>query len=113
MVACREMTRAVIDSRQLLAVVVLARTGSFTLAGKELFLTQSAVSHAIKAIENDLECPLFERTSRGVRLTPTGRRFLPRAEKILGEMEAARGVIAAPLESVPAAAVKEASVRAE
>ncbi len=86
--------RAIVDSRQLLAVVVLARTGSFTLAGKELFLTQSAVSHAIKALENELECALFERTGRGVTLTPNGRQFLPYAQKILAEMEAARGVIA-------------------
>ena len=86
--------RAILDSRQLLAVVVLARSGSFTLAGKELFLTQSAVSHAIKALENELECALFNRTGRGVVLTAQGRRFLPYAEKILGEMETARGVIA-------------------
>ena len=86
--------RPILDSRQLLAVVVLARAGSFTLAGKQLFLTQSAVSHAIKALENELECALFERTGRGVVLTPHGRRFLPYAERILGEMETARGVIA-------------------
>ncbi|MEO7599409.1 MAG: LysR family transcriptional regulator [Opitutus sp.] len=86
--------KAILDSRQLLAVRVLARTGSFTGAGKELFLTQSAVSHAIKALETELECALFERTGRGVVLTENGRRFLPYAEKILTEMEAARGVIA-------------------
>jgi DNA-binding transcriptional LysR family regulator len=86
--------RGILDSRQLLAMVVLARTGSFTLAGKELYLTQSAVSHAIKALENELECPLFERTGKGVTLTDRGRRFLPHAEKIVGEMEAARDVIA-------------------
>ena len=86
--------KAILDSRQLLAVIVLARTGSFTVAGKELFLTQSAVSHAIKALENELECALFERTGRGVVLTENGRRFLPYAEKVMVEMEAARGVIA-------------------
>ena len=83
----------VLNSRQLLAVVVLARTSSFTVAAKELFLTQGAVSHAIKALESDLECALFERTPRGVKLTETGCQFLPYAEKILGEMETARKVI--------------------
>lgn len=86
--------RGILDSRQLLAMVVLARTGSFTLAGKELYRTQSAVSHAIKALENELECTLFKRTGKGVMLTDRGREFLPHAEKIVGEMETARGVIA-------------------
>ena len=86
--------RAILDSRQLLAVVMVARTCSFTLASKELFLTQGAVSHSIKAMENELDCALFERTARGVILTAAGRQFLPYAEKILGEMEAAREVLA-------------------
>ena len=38
-----------LDSRQLRAFVTLANTGSFTRTGKDLFLTQSAISHAIKA----------------------------------------------------------------
>jgi LysR family transcriptional regulator, low CO2-responsive transcriptional regulator len=45
---------AVLDSRQLRAFSVLARTGSFTLAARELHLTQSAISHAIKALEQDV-----------------------------------------------------------
>ena len=85
--------RPILNSRQLLAVVVLARTSSFTVAARELFLTQGAVSHAIKALESDLECALFERTPRGVKLTATGSQFLPYAEKILGEMVTAREVI--------------------
>jgi hypothetical protein len=43
-----------IDSRQLRAFICLARSGSFTQAGRELHLTQSAISHAIKSLENDL-----------------------------------------------------------
>ena len=43
--------KSILDSRQLLAFTMLARRGSFTLAAKDLFLTQSAVSHAIKALE--------------------------------------------------------------
>ena len=40
-----------LDSRQLRAFLMLARMGSFTKAAKELHLTQSAVSHAMKALE--------------------------------------------------------------
>lgn len=86
--------KSVLDSRQLLAMSVLARTGSFTLAAKELFLTQSAVSHAIKALEEELECRLFTRTGRGVILTEAGRHFLQYSEKIMAEMETARTLVA-------------------
>lgn len=87
------LVRAILNSHQLLAFVVLTRTGSFTLAGKQLFLTQSAVSHAIKALEDELGCALFERTGRGIIMTPAGHQFLPHAEKIMSEMKAARFII--------------------
>jgi LysR family transcriptional regulator, glycine cleavage system transcriptional activator len=45
----------------------VARTGSFTRAAEELFITQSAVSHQVKALEEWLGAPLFERSRR----TPT------------------------------------------
>jgi DNA-binding transcriptional LysR family regulator len=79
-----------IDSRQLNAFVALAKRGSFTLAGEELNLTQSAVSHAIKILENDVGCRLVDRDGRRVQLTEAGDRFLMHAENILREMEAMR-----------------------
>src|SRR5438105_6264623 len=86
--------RSVLDSRQLLAARVLADTGSFTLAGQQLSLTQSAVSHAIKALEEELECQLFLRTGKGVKMTPAGRHFLHNLDLILAQMEAARMLVA-------------------
>ena len=85
----------ILDSRKLLAFATLARTGSFTLAARELFLTQSAVSHAIKALENELEVRLFDRHGRSVTLTPAGRQLLDHAHRILAEMKVARADIAA------------------
>jgi DNA-binding transcriptional LysR family regulator len=79
-----------LDSRQLHAFAALARRGSFTLAAKDLFLTQSAVSHAIKALEEDVGCRLLDRAGRRVLLTQAGEQFLRHTEKILREMEAAR-----------------------
>ena len=79
-----------VDSRQLNAFAALARRGSFTLAAKDLFLTQSAVSHAIKALEDDVGCRLLDRVGRRVLLTQAGEQFLRHTEKILREMEAAR-----------------------
>jgi LysR family transcriptional regulator, low CO2-responsive transcriptional regulator len=79
-----------LDSRQLHAFTALARRGSFTLAAKDLNLTQSAVSHAIKALEQDVGCRLLDRVGRRVLLTQPGEQLLRHAEKILGEMSAAR-----------------------
>ena len=79
-----------IDSRQLRAFTILARTGSFTLAAKEMFLSQSAVSHSMKALETDVGCRLFDRMGKKVLLTEAGEALLHHAEKILLEMAAGR-----------------------
>lgn len=79
-----------IDSRQLRAFAALARTGSFTLAAKDLFLSQSAVSHSMKALETDVGCRLFDRVGKKVLLTQAGEALLHHTEKILQEMAAAR-----------------------
>jgi DNA-binding transcriptional LysR family regulator len=82
-----------LDTRQLRAFVSLARKGSFTQAGRELFLTQSAISHAIKALEADLSCSLFHRQGKSVHLTQAGRELLPHAETILQVMGQARATL--------------------
>ena len=79
-----------IDSRQLRAFAALSRTGSFTLAAKEMFLSQSAVSHSMKALETDVGCRLFDRVGKKVLLTQAGEALLHHTEKILQEMAAAR-----------------------
>ncbi len=58
-----------LDSRQLRAFLMLSRKGSFTKAAKELHLTQSAVSHAMKALEEDVGCRLLDRVGKKVLLT--------------------------------------------
>jgi DNA-binding transcriptional LysR family regulator len=79
------------NSRQLLAFVVVARTRSFTLAGKELFLSQSAVSHALTTLEEELNCRLIHRDGKKLQITPAGEHLLHYGEKILADMAAARG----------------------
>ena len=79
-----------LDSRQLHAFVILARTGSFTQTARELFLTQSAVSHSMKALETDVGCRLFDRVGKKVMLTQAGETLLQRADRALTEMGAAR-----------------------
>jgi DNA-binding transcriptional LysR family regulator len=82
-----------LDSRQLQAFVILARTGSFTQTARELFLTQSAVSHSMKALETDIGCRLLDRLGKKVLLTQAGEHLLQHAERILLEMSAARAGI--------------------
>jgi len=85
--------KSVLDSRQILAARTLASTGSFTLAGRHLSLTQSAVSHAIKALEEEIGCRLFTRTGKGVVVTPAGMHFLQYLDHILEQMEIARALV--------------------
>lgn len=79
-----------LDSRQLLAFVTVVRCQSFTRAAKELHLTQSAISHSMRALERDVGCRLLERKGRRMELTEPGGHFLQKADQILREMEQAR-----------------------
>ncbi len=79
-----------LDSRQLNMFTILAKTGSFTRAADELHLSQSAVSHAIKALESDVGCLLFDRAGKKATLTQAGEQLLKRTENILRQMEEAR-----------------------
>ncbi len=81
---------APLDSRQLRAFRVLARTGSFTQTARELHLTQSGISHSMKALETEIGCRLLDRLGKKVVLTQAGEQLLQHAEKILSEMENAR-----------------------
>ena len=54
-----------------------ARLGGFAQAAEELQVSPGAVAAQIKALEQDLGAPLFDRHARGVRLTPLGQRALP------------------------------------
>jgi DNA-binding transcriptional LysR family regulator len=82
--------RYIIDSRQLRTFLTLASSGSFTAAARELRITQSAVSHSIRALENDVGCKLIDRLGKKVTPTQAGEQLLTSAERILSEMEAAR-----------------------
>ena len=63
-----------------------ARTSSFVGAASELNLTSGAVSYQIRALEAQLGFPLFERLSRGVKLTAMGVAYLPSVRKAFEEL---------------------------
>ena len=73
---------------------MIAETLNFTKAAETLHLTQSAVSHQIKALETELGEPLFIRAKRGVILTPAGKVALEYAGRILDEAEEMREKVA-------------------
>lgn len=66
-----------------------ARHLSFTKAGEELFLTQSAVSRQIKELEEQLGAALFQRRHRALALTEPGQQFYAAAAQVLTTMRAA------------------------
>lgn len=66
---------------------VAANRLSFKLAAEELFVTPSAVSHQIKALEEQLGVVLFERGPRSLALTEAGRSYLQHVETIFARLE--------------------------
>ena len=60
--------------QQLQHLLAVHRTGSFSLAAKEMFVSQSAVSNAISGLEQELGCRIFVRSAHGLSLTPEGTR---------------------------------------
>ena len=72
-----------IDLRLQRYAVVLAEELSFSNAARRLHLDQSALSRAIRQLEEEVGAKLFDRTSRKVRVTEAGQRFVAEARKIL------------------------------
>ncbi|MDO4641963.1 MAG: LysR family transcriptional regulator [Neisseria sp.] len=79
----------ILDLRHLKTLLALEETGSVSLAAKRVFLTQSALSHQIRALENYYDTPLFERKSSPLRFTPAGKRLLQLARDLLPQVAAA------------------------
>jgi LysR family transcriptional regulator, transcriptional activator of the cysJI operon len=67
---------------------------NFSRAAEELLLTQPAVTQQIKALEEQLEVPLFDRTGGRITLTPAGQALLPYAEKLKALSDEAQSVVA-------------------
>lgn len=67
--------------------VEVARLGSINKAADELFIAQPNLSRTIKKLEDVLGITIFDRSSKGMKLTPEGERFIRYAEKILGELD--------------------------
>lgn len=78
------------EMSQLRTFRAVAETLNFTRAAERLHLSQSAVSHQIKALEEELGEPLFIRAKRGVKLSQAGKIAIEYVERILDDAEALR-----------------------
>ena len=84
-----------IELRHLRTVKAVHEAGGMGAAAARLGLTQSALSHQIKGLEDQVGAPLFVRRSRPMRLSAAGERFLKAAERILPEIEALKAEMGA------------------
>jgi LysR family transcriptional regulator, regulator for metE and metH len=81
--------------RSHLAIVrEVQRHGSMTAAAARLFLTQSALSHAVRKLEQSLGTSVWERAGRSLRLTQAGAHLLDVANRVLPQLEQAEQTIA-------------------
>lgn len=78
------------EMQQLRYVVAVARTGNFSRAAEQCHVSQPSLSQQILKLEDELGERLFDRMKRVTKLTPCGEAFLPRAQRILQEAEAAQ-----------------------
>ncbi|MER6126845.1 LysR family transcriptional regulator [Streptomyces sp. NPDC001795] len=83
------------ELRHLQHFVAVAEDRHFTRAAERLMVSQSGLSASVRALERELQAPLFVRTTRSVTLTEAGRALLAEAERILAQVRAAREAVAA------------------
>ena len=78
-----------LNLRDIRAFVTVAQAGNFTKAASRLHLSQPALTVQIRRLEETVGARLFDRNSRSVALTQTGRELLPMLQRSLNDMEQA------------------------
>lgn len=73
--------------QQLRYVVTIVNEGSISEAAKHLFLSQPSLSKALKELENEVGIEIFNRTSKGITLSPDGKEFLSYARQVVEQAE--------------------------
>src|ERR1700733_4796142 len=83
------------DSRKLAHFVAVAEQGGFTAAAKATFVSQPALSLAVKDLEAEVGAQLFARIGHRVHLTAAGSALLEPAQQVLRDIETGRAAVAA------------------
>ncbi len=81
--------------KQIEYVLEVARTGSFSQAAKELFVSQPNISSSISSLEDELGFQIFQRTNQGITITSKGEDFLKYSKNIMDELENINGIVEA------------------
>jgi molybdate transport repressor ModE-like protein len=90
-----------LDVRRLQVFAAVAEEGSVTAAAQRLYLSQSAVSQHVQALERELGVPLLRRVARGVLLTPAGAALTERAKDLFGRLATAEQEVRAYADGPP------------
>lgn len=76
-----------LELRHLRSLLAIQETGNLVRASERLHVTQSALSHQIKGLEQQFETPLFLRNSKPLRLTPAGEKLIALGQRVLPQVE--------------------------
>lgn len=87
------------DIQDLQIFVRVAALQNLSAVGNQMGLTPGTISKRIQALETDLVVRLFDRTTRSIRITDEGQRFLVHAQRMLDEYESAKNAIATHINS--------------
>jgi LysR family transcriptional regulator for metE and metH len=80
---------AVLEIRHLRSLIALAESGTVSRAAERVHLTQSALSHQLKALESRYGAPVVKRHGQSVKLTESGQRLVALARSVMGEVQSA------------------------
>ncbi|SOY58499.1 LysR family transcriptional regulator [Cupriavidus taiwanensis] len=83
-----------LDRQHLAALVAVSRSGSVTAAAEKLNVTQSALSHMVKKLEDHHGVPIWTKSGRGLRFTQAGEYLLTLADRLLPQLEHAERILA-------------------
>jgi DNA-binding transcriptional LysR family regulator len=81
------------DLEDIRAFIEVVESGSLSRAGLRLGMSKSMISRRLARLEGELGVPLLARTTRGLSLTEAGSDFRPYADRMVGELDAARDAI--------------------
>jgi len=73
--------------------VSVAQNGSFSIAAEKLYSSQANVSKHIQLLEHEIGLPLFDRSTRTIRITPVGEALIPYAEAVIRDCDAISSIV--------------------